>query len=183
MAFRYENETRSLHLYPLANRRASPSFLHRAPTPPLPGSSRSLHKKPLISNCALLPASGLRCYRCQSRKSWEHCNGNTTETKCNFTDAATCVKYSYEKKGANSDNTETMFARDCLPQSQCSESRLPACADLQKSGEKMKVTCNVSCCGKDLCNSEVMLNSAALCLLMMFLIHVIFVKVSLRSAK
>ena len=83
----------------------------------------------------------------------------------------------------NSDNRETMFVRGCLPQSQCSGSLLPACEDLQKSGEKLKVTCDVSCCGQDLCNSQVMLNSAALCLLAMFLIHAIFVKVSLQSSK
>ena len=153
------------------------------PSPHLPPKySRSLHKIPLISNCLLPPASSLRCYSCQSRKSWEHCNGNTTETNCNFTDA-TCVMYSYEKKDANSDNRETMFARGCLPQSQCSSSLLPACKDLQKSGEKIKATCDVSCCGEDLCNSEIMLNSTVQCLLVMFLLHAIFLQVSLRSVK
>ena len=180
VAFRYENETRILRettSIPEVFARTSP------PPPPLsPECSRSLYKIPLISNCLLLSASSLRCYRCQSRKSWEHCDGNTTEIDCNFTDA-TCVKYSYEKKDLNSDNRETMFARGCLPQSQCSGSLLPACKDLQKSGDKIKATCNVSCCGEDICNSQVMLNPAVLCLLVMYLIHAFFVKVSLRSAK
>lgn len=84
---------------------------------------------------------------------------------------------------ANSDDRETMFARGCLSQSQCSGSLLPACKDLQKSGDKMKATCKVSCCGEDLCNSQVKIDSSVLFLLVMFLIHAIFVKVSLRSAK
>ena len=133
-------------------------------------------------NCLPLPAGSLRCNRCQSRQSWEHCNRNTTETKCNFTDAR-CVKYSYEKKDARSDNSETMFARDCLPQSQCSSSLLTACKDLQKSGDKIKATCDVWCCGEDLCNSQVMFNSSVPFLVVMFLIRAIVVKVSLRSAK
>jgi len=128
-----------------------------------------------------LSASSLHCNGCQSRKSWEHCNGNTTKTTCNFTDAR-CVKYSYEKKEANSHNTEKMFARSCLPQSQCSRSLLPACKDLQKSGDEIKVTCNVSCCGEDLCNSQVMLNSSVLFLLVIFLIHAVFKTVFLESA-
>jgi len=133
----------------------------------------------LIGVSFFAEASSLHCNRCQSHKSWEHCNGNTTKTTCNFNDAR-CVKYSYEKKDANSHNTEKMFARGCLPQSQCSSSLLPACKDLQKSGDEIKVTCNVSCCGEDLCNSQVMLNSSVLFLLVIFLIYAVFVKFSFK---
>lgn len=130
----------------------------------------------------LLSVSSLRCINCQSTKSWEHCQGNTTETECPFTDAR-CVKYDYEKTEASSGKKETMFARSCLPHSQCSSSLLPACKKLQKSGDKMKVTCHVSCCGEDFCNSQVKLNSSVLFLLVMFLVHVSFVKVLLWSIK
>ena len=148
----------------------------------LPGEGyKSLYYIPLILNFLSLPASSLRCYRCQSRKSWEHCEGNTTEVNCNFT-SARCAEYTYRNKDANVDNRKT-FGRGCLPQSQCSDSQFPACKDQQKSGDKKKAKCRVTCCGEDLCNSQIMLNSAVLSSLVMLLIHAIFVKVSLWSAK
>ena len=173
------SETRSLDLYPETTRISELSISSSSPYGG-GGGYKSLNYIPLISNFLSLPASSLRCYRCQSRKSWEHCDGNTTETKCNLTNAR-CVKYSYKNKDANVGNRKA-FARGCLPQSQCSGSQIPACKDLQKSGDKMKA-CTVTCCGEDLCNSQVMLNSAVLLFLMMLLIHTFFVKVSLRSAK
>ncbi|KAL9985434.1 hypothetical protein ACROYT_G007843 [Oculina patagonica] len=130
----------------------------------------------LLTVFILSKASSLRCNICQSTQSWEHCQENTTEAECTFTDAR-CVKYNYEKTVANSDKKETMFARGCLPQSQCSSSLLPACKDLQKSGDEIKATCDVSCCGEDLCNSQVNLSSSILFLMAMFLVHVIFAKV------
>ncbi|KAJ7393904.1 hypothetical protein OS493_003573 [Desmophyllum pertusum] len=120
-------------------------------------------------------ARSLRCNICESTQSWETCNANMTTIECPTVTDATCVKYSYEMTDTNSDKQQRMFARGCLPQYQCSSSLLPACADLEKSGSKIKATCHVSCCGEDLCNSQAKYNSSVLFLMAMFFVHV-FVK-------
>jgi len=117
-------------------------------------------------------AKSLSCNKCESNKSWEHCDANSANEECTINDAR-CVQYNYEFTKTSPSQQETKFGRRCLPQSECSSSLFPACKSLAEDAQEddnVKLTCHVSCCGEDLCNSNVKLNSSFLVLAIMLLI-------------
>ena len=119
-------------------------------------------------------AFSLRCNACQSRESWDNCATNLTEKECTVKEAR-CVKYHYHMTNDKSTTQQKqLFARACVSQDQCSSSQLPACKDLEKSGTKMKITCHVSCCGEDLCNSQVTTSASVLIMMAMCLVCAFF---------
>lgn len=133
-------------------------------------------KYPLLTIRFFFTANGLRCNNCTSNNSWGDCDSNITKTDCTGMDDASCVKFSYEVTRSSS-NQQQNFGRGCLPQSQCSSSLFPACKRLAqdaKIDDKLKMTCHVSCCGEDLCNSQVKLNSSRV----LFLVIPLFAYVS-----
>ncbi|XP_022796116.1 uncharacterized protein LOC111334595 [Stylophora pistillata] len=129
---------------------------------------------PLLLTSFLPKAFSLRCKACESRESWENCDKNMTTKECAVQEER-CVKYDYHVTYDNTTMPQSKrFQRDCLPQAQCSSSELQACRDLEKLGMEMKVTCHVSCCAEDSCNSQVKTSASVQVMIVILLAGGIF---------
>lgn len=124
---------------------------------------------PLLLMFFLPKAFSLRCNVCESGESWENCDRNMTIKECTAQEGR-CVKYDYHVTYDNTTMPQSKrFQRDCLPPAQCSSSTLQACRDLEKPGIPMKVTCHVSCCAEDSCNSQVKTSASVLVMIIILL--------------
>ena len=113
-------------------------------------------------------ANSLICSKCNSSKSYEECAANATTVDCPMDDAR-CVHFNYEVTQENSGQKTTWFGLGCVANGECSSSFFPPCKSLAEGAreeDKMKITCHVSCCGNDFCNSQVSFNFSVLVLLM-----------------
>lgn len=113
-------------------------------------------------------ANSLICSKCNSSKSYEECAANATTVDCAMDDAR-CVHFNYEVSQENSGQKTTWFGLGCVANGECSSSFFPPCKSLAEGAreeDKMKITCHVSCCGNDFCNSQVSFNFSVLVLLM-----------------
>lgn len=85
-------------------------------------------------------------------------------------DNARCVHFNYEVSQENSGQIQktTWFGLGCVAYGECSSSTFLPCknhAEGAREEDKMKITCHVSCCGTDFCNSQVSFNFSVLVLL------------------
>lgn len=90
--------------------------------------------------------SALKCYRCESTKSWAECNDSAKNVITCSAGLSRCGKVF---KRADQIST---FARGCLSAKQCHDGpeHFEICRKTQERGSK--VTCQMSCCSSDLCN-------------------------------
>ncbi|CAH3183495.1 unnamed protein product, partial [Porites evermanni] len=87
---------------------------------------------------------GIKCYQCDSAKSWDHCvPGSNTECSAGLD---SCVKF--EGQAEFQGVTRKYFYKGCALKSRCTDKVckivLPSSATIKK--------CDVSCCQSDLCN-------------------------------
>jgi len=105
---------------------------------------------------AVFIGRGIKCYQCDSEKSWDGCvPGNNTECAAGLD---SCVKF--EGQAEFQGVTQKYFHKGCALKSRCTDEVcklvLPPSATIKK--------CDVSCCQSDLCNgAKVPIASAASC--------------------
>lgn len=94
----------------------------------------------------LFTGSALKCYRCESSKSWVECKDSAKNIITCSAGQSQCGKVFKQ-----ADQIST-FARGCLSAKQCRDGpeRFEICRKAQERGSK--VTCQMSCCSSDLCN-------------------------------
>jgi len=90
--------------------------------------------------------SALKCYRCESSKSWGECDDSAKNIITCSAQQSRCGKVF---KRADQIST---FARGCLSAKECHDGSeyFEICRKAQERGSK--VTCQMSCCSSDLCN-------------------------------
>ena len=86
---------------------------------------------------------GIKCYQCDSQKSWADCV-NKNDTTCP-SESEACVKAHIEAE--NSGTTINNFVKNCAKISDCKD----GCKFVEGLGCDVK-TCDVHCCDSDLCN-------------------------------
>ena len=86
---------------------------------------------------------GIKCYQCDSQKSWADCVYKN-DTTCP-SDSEACVKAHIEAE--NSGTTINNFVKNCAKISDCKD----GCKFVEGLGYDVK-TCDVHCCDSDLCN-------------------------------
>ena len=121
-----------------------------------------------LNTLVSLAANSLICSECESSKSYKECAANATTVECAMDDAR-CVHFNYEVSQENSAQKTKLFGLGCVANGECSSSFFPPCKSLAEGAreeDKMKITCHVSCCGTDFCNSQVSFNFSVLVLLM-----------------
>lgn len=90
-------------------------------------------------------ASALKCYRCESSKSWAECDAAERNIITCSSGQSQCAKV------LKQDKTST-YARGCLTAKECHDGpkNFEICRKAEERG--LKVTCQMSCCSGDLCN-------------------------------
>ncbi|XP_032226045.1 uncharacterized protein LOC116609265 [Nematostella vectensis] len=92
-------------------------------------------------------ACGLKCYRCDSKISYQHCDKKREKIAC---DDAThrCIKadVSYRLHSQDIHN----FRKSCVPKMGCSNNNNELCKAAPYGSSK---DCKIKCCSTDLCNA------------------------------
>ena len=93
---------------------------------------------------AVFIGRGIKCYQCDSEKSWDHCvPGNNTECAAGW-DSCAKLEGQAEILGV----TDKYFYKGCALKSLCTDE---ICKSLAPPSATIK-KCDVSCCQSDLCN-------------------------------
>ena len=89
----------------------------------------------------------LRCYACETHKSWEDCSQHKKHITCpDF-----CVKVKYEATDTTTGHKQPMYKRGCIEQTY-SQKDQTQCRYGFKDGKSLK--CYVNTCNTDFCNNE-----------------------------
>lgn len=116
-----------------------------------------------LCNFALTPeatliASGFRCFRCKSTKSWDDCVEKAEEIFCN-TGYRKCYKLEFRKKEG------TEYIKDCTVPLACGNSSI----NMPQAANR-----TIHCCGQHLCNGTGILSSPMVIVGPLLLLIVVF---------
>ena len=90
-------------------------------------------------------ATSLKCYKCNSERSWRQCDKNRETVTCPEEHEEACSKVFYDHE-LHDRQTHTKY---CEVKSQCMNTTQPVC----KAAKTHNAQCEVHCCTHDLCNA------------------------------